>query len=68
MTEYLQQYLGLEEAAANDLRVHYWRKYGATLTGLMHHHGTDPDHFLWHTHQFPDLRRMVLKIRACGMF
>src|SRR5690606_34735893 len=24
------------------------------------HHGTDPGHFLWHTHQFPDLRRMVV--------
>ncbi len=61
MTEYVQQYLQMEEAAANDLRERYWRRYGATMTGLMRHHGTDPDHFLWHTHQFPDLRRMVLR-------
>lgn len=61
MTAYLQEHLQLEEAAANDLRMHYWRKYGATLSGLMHHHGTDPGHFLWHTHQFPELDRMVLK-------
>ncbi len=27
----------------------------------MKHHGTDPDHFLWHTHQFPDLPGMVLR-------
>ena len=32
---------------------------GATLRGLMRHHGTDPKHFLWETHQFPDLRRML---------
>jgi putative hydrolase of the HAD superfamily len=61
MTAYLQRYLRLDEEAANDLRVHYWRRYGATLSGLMRHHGTDPGHFLWHTHQFPDLPKMVLR-------
>ncbi len=61
MTAYLQQHLQLDEAAANALRVHYWQRYGATLSGLMRHHGTDPEHFLWHTHQFPELSRMVLR-------
>ena len=61
MTAYVQQYLQLEETAANDLRVDYWQRYGATLSGLMRHHGTDPGHFLWHTHQFPELDRMVLR-------
>ncbi|MCR4304989.1 MAG: pyrimidine 5'-nucleotidase [Gallionella sp.] len=61
MTEYLQQHLQLDEAAANALRMHYWQRYGATLSGLMRHHGTDPQHFLWHTHQFPELPRMVLR-------
>ncbi|MEO8333230.1 MAG: pyrimidine 5'-nucleotidase [Gallionella sp.] len=61
MTAYLQEHLQLDEAAANDLRMHYWQRYGATLSGLMRHHGTDPNHFLWHTHQFPDLDRMVLR-------
>lgn len=61
MTAYLQQHLQLDEDAANALRVHYWRRYGATLSGLMRHHGTRPDHFLWHTHQFPELERMVLR-------
>lgn len=61
MTAYVQRYLQMEEAAANDLREHYWQRYGATMTGLMRHHGTDPDHFLWHTHQFPELHRMVLR-------
>ncbi len=61
MTAYLQEHLQLDEAAANALRMHYWRRYGATLTGLMRHHGTKPEHFLWHTHQFPDLPRMVLR-------
>ena len=61
MTAYLQQHLLLDEAAASALRVHYWQRYGATLSGLMRHHGTDPEHFLWHTHQFPNLERMVLR-------
>lgn len=61
MTAYLQEYLQLDEAAANALRAHYWQRYGATLSGLMRHHGTKPEHFLWHTHQFPELERMVLR-------
>src|SRR4029453_17084342 len=60
MTEYLQRHLGLDEPAATELRRHYWRRYGATLVGLMRHHATDPRHFLWHTHQFPDLERMLV--------
>ncbi len=61
MTAYLQQHLQLDEAAANALRVHYWQRYGATLSGMMKHHATDPGHFLWHTHQFPQLPQMVLR-------
>jgi putative hydrolase of the HAD superfamily len=61
MTAYLQEHLQLDEDAANALRMHYWQRYGATLSGLMRHHGTKPEHFLWHTHQFPELERMVLR-------
>ena len=60
MTAYLQQHLQLDAVAANDLRIAYWQRYGATLSGMMRHHATDPGHFLWHTHQFPDLENMVL--------
>ncbi len=61
MTAYLQEHLQLTEDAANALRMDYWQRYGATLSGLIKHHGTDPDHFLWHTHQFPDLPDQVLR-------
>ena len=61
MTAYLQEHLQLGEGEANALRMDYWQRYGATLSGLMKHHGTDPDHFLRHTHQFPDLPNMVLR-------
>lgn len=61
MTAYLQTHLQLSEADANTLRQHYWRRYGATLSGMMRHHGTDPDHFLLNTHDFPQLEHMVLR-------
>ena len=61
MTAYVQRELGVSEEEANALRMHYWQRYGATLKGLMMHHGTKPDHFLWHTHQFPELHKQVLR-------
>jgi putative hydrolase of the HAD superfamily len=61
MTAYLQDLLGLAEHEATELRRHYWQRYGATLLGLMRHHGTDPTHFLHETHQFPDLHRMLVR-------
>ena len=61
MTGYLQEHLQLDEQAADALRVHYWQRYGATLSGMMRHHATDPGHFLRQTHQFPELPRMVMR-------
>ncbi len=60
MGEYVACKVGLDETAARQLRDHYWLRYGATLTGLMRHHGVDPHHFLAETHNFPDLPRMVV--------
>ncbi len=61
MGEYVAQKVGLDAAAARELRDHYWRRYGATLTGLVRHHGVDPRHFLATTHDFlPELPRMVV--------
>jgi len=60
MTAYIGTHLGVDEAEATRIRQDYWQRYGATLLGLMRHHGTDPRHFLWHTHQFADLAHMVV--------
>lgn len=60
MTAYVQTHLNLSEADANALRHSYWRRYGATILGLIRHHHTDPAHFLWHTHQFPDLHNVLV--------
>ena len=64
MTRYLEQHLGLGLDEANALRVQYWHRYGATMLGLMRHHGTDPDHFLVETHRFDRLHEMMVFERA----
>ena len=64
MAAYIHEHLGLSEADAAHLRQTYWHRYGATLLGMMRHHGIDPRHFLWHTHQFPELERMVIAERG----
>lgn len=63
MTNYIMDTLAMDEAAAHDLRRHYWRVYGATLKGLMRHHQTDPQHFLQVTHQFDDLAERVIAVK-----
>lgn len=60
MTAYLVQHLNLGADAANDLRQFYWRRYGATLVGLIRHHGIDPHHFLRETHHFPGIEKLVV--------
>jgi len=60
MTAYVAEQIGLDENEASALRVRYWHRYGATLIGLMKHHGTAPHHFLWHTHQFDDLAGLLV--------
>lgn len=64
MTQYIMDTLTLDEPAAFKLRQHYWRVYGATLKGLMRHHGTDPYHFLQKTHALMDLETMVQQTRG----
>ena len=60
MTEYVAALLGLDEEDASRLRDAYWKRYGATLIGLVRHHRVDPAHFLRETHRFADLGRMVV--------
>lgn len=59
MTGYIEHHLGLDKPAAEHLRAHYWRRYGATLLGLVRHHGICPHHFLHDTHVLPDLEARV---------
>jgi putative hydrolase of the HAD superfamily len=60
MTDYVARLLDLDDDEASAIRDAYWKRYGATLIGLMRHHSVDPTHFLRETHRFPDLRGMVV--------
>ena len=57
MTAYIERHLGVDTAEANRLRRLYWSRYGATLTGLVRHHGVDAGHFLAETHALPGMER-----------
>ena len=56
---YIQSELGLSKEAADALRRRYWLRYGATLLGLVRHHGVKAAHFLHHTHLLPGLESRV---------
>ncbi len=45
--------------AVNEVRVRYWQRYGATLLGMIRHHGVRADDFLRDAHQFDDLAGMI---------
>lgn len=64
MTAYIERHLALDHAAATELRQRYWQRYGATLLGLIRHHGIDPHHFLAETHDFDDLGSLLITARA----
>jgi putative hydrolase of the HAD superfamily len=59
MTDYIEAHLGLPRDQADQLRVHYWRRYGATLLGLERHHGIGATHFLHQTHRLPGLEAQL---------
>jgi putative hydrolase of the HAD superfamily len=59
MGEYVQRELQVSEEEANQLRRQYWLRYGATLIGLVRHHGVKPAHFLHETHRLPGLETIV---------
>ena len=45
--------------AVDTARIGYWKRYGATLLGLMRHHNVNAAEFLHQTHDLDDLRAMM---------
>jgi len=52
MTAAVREALDCDDAEANNLRAHYWQRYGATVIGMVRHHGVDAHHFLRRSHDF----------------
>ncbi len=59
MTGYIERELRLSRADADALRRRYWKRYGATLLGLMRHHAVAATDFLHHVHLLPGLEARV---------
>lgn len=64
MTRYIAQFLDLSIDEAGRLREFYWHRYGATLLGLVAHHGVNAQEFLKATHPDHDLPFFVRPIRG----
>jgi putative hydrolase of the HAD superfamily len=64
MNAFMAQVLGSSEAPAdaatvNAARLAYWKRYGATLLGMVKHHQVRQEDFLREAHRFDDLTAMI---------
>ncbi|HEV7816832.1 MAG TPA: pyrimidine 5'-nucleotidase [Janthinobacterium sp.] len=71
MNRYLARVLGdgvtpADAAAVDAARQLYWSRYGATLTGMVRHHGVCAADFLHETHQIGGLADLVRSERGLG--
>jgi putative hydrolase of the HAD superfamily len=57
--EYVVEHVGVSHEEADRLRRKYWLRYGATLLGLIRHHGVRAAHFLEETHRLPGLEERL---------
>jgi putative hydrolase of the HAD superfamily len=59
MSAFVERELQVSAHDAQRINNQYWLRYGATLLGLMRHHGVKPAHFLHDTHRLPGLEAQV---------
>ncbi|MGV7211035.1 HAD-IA family hydrolase [Oxalobacteraceae bacterium A2-2] len=64
MNTYIARVLGdgvtpASQEAVNAARTLYWQRYGATMLGLVKHHGVKAEHFLAETHRFDSLESLI---------
>ncbi len=57
--DYVVRHVGVSREDADGLRRKYWLRYGATLLGLVRHHGVRAAHFLEETHRLPGLEQRL---------
>ncbi len=59
MSQFIEKELNLTRPQADALRRLYWKRYGATLLGLVRHHGVRAQAFLDDTHDLHGLEQRV---------
>ena len=58
MTAAVMESLDVDQSTANTLRTKYWKRYGATMIGMVKHHQVCPHRFLHRSHDF-DVRPLI---------
>lgn len=53
MTDYIARHVGVDHGMALRLREKYFKDFGATVCGLVEHHGADAADFLHYVHDLP---------------
>ena len=71
MNVFIARVLGSDAAPATQemvdaARIGYWKRYGATLLGMIRHHNVSAAEFLHMTHDLADLRGMMRFERGLG--
>src|SRR5687768_10124285 len=71
MNAYMAQVLADGDTPAhadhiNAVRLAYWKRYGATLLGMIKHHQVRQDDFLREAHRFENLTDMIRAERGLG--
>ena len=59
INNYISKVLNISFSEADTMRQKYWNEYGATLEGLIKHHGINPTEFLENTHTIIDFEGLV---------
>ena len=70
MTRFIQRVTGFEHEAARVLREKYFLAYGATVVGVVRHHGASAEEFLAYVHDVrlenvhadPELARLIARL------
>ncbi len=72
INRYMEEVVFIDPVAVDGLRRRYWKDYGATLQGLIRHHGINPEDYLDYVHAVDvgsrlavdvDLRRTLENLR-----
>lgn len=71
MNTYIGKVLGdgitsADIATVNAVRLAYWKRYGATLLGMVKHHQVSAEDFLREAHRFENLTEMIRAERGLG--
>ena len=65
INRYMEEVVAIAPAEVDDLRLHYWKEYGATLQGLIRHYGIDPEDYLNYVHAVDVGSRLSIDNELC---